>query len=137
MLDRENKDRSYLFGRLLAVLDQIEATTYTVDGENKRITNAQKFWTSYTSHPATMMQTLIEKTKNYEKTLLNAKPGLFHKLDKEKREIINLLSMYLIDKKELNTSLDYQFIFGYYAEMQFIFTKKENSEREEVKNDNE
>jgi CRISPR-associated protein Csd1 len=137
MLDRENKDRSYLFGRLLAVLDQIEAATYTVDGESKRITNAQKFWTSYTSHPATMMQTLIEKTKNYEKSLLNAKPGLFHKLDKEKREIINLLSMYLIDKRELNTSLDYQFIFGYYAEMQFIFTKKENSESEEVKNDNE
>lgn len=136
MLDRENNDRSYLFGRLLAVLDQIEAATYAVDGENRRITNAQKFWTSYTSHPATMMQTLIEKTKNYERTLSNSKPGLFHKLEKEKGEIINLLSMYLSDQKELNKSLDYQFIFGYYAEMQFIFTKSKKNESEEVENDN-
>lgn len=140
MLDRENKNRSYLFGRLLAILDQIEAMTYNTDKtdkENKRVTNAQKFWTSYTNHPATTMKTLIDKTKNYEKTLLNSKPGLLIKLNKEKTEIINLLSVYLADKNEVNKPLDYQFIFGYYAEMQFIFTKKENSESEEVKNDNE
>ncbi|HPR82185.1 MAG TPA: hypothetical protein PK268_10015, partial [Enterococcus sp.] len=62
---------------------------------------------------------------------------LLIKLNKEKTEIINLLSVYLADKNEVNKPLDYQFIFGYYAEMQFIFTKKENSESEEVKNDNE
>src|SRR5699024_9631979 len=89
VLDRENKDRSYLYGRLLAVLNHTEAATYSNDRENQRLTNAQKFWTSYTNHPAKTMQTLMDKTKSYEKNLRSTKPGLLIKLEREKQEIIN------------------------------------------------
>lgn len=138
MLDRQYQNRSYLFGRLLAVLDQLEALTYMTtpekenkQKENKRVTNAQKFWTSYTSHPASTMATLIQKTKVYEKSLVNSKPGMFYKLENEKIEIINALSVYLTKENEANKPLDYRFIFGYYAEIQFIFTKSEKNESEE------
>jgi len=135
MLDRENSDRSYLYGRLLAILDQTEATTYTKsDSGKQRITNAQKFWTSYTNHPAKTMQTLIEKTKSYEKALKNSNPGFLFKLNKEKQEIINMLSDHYLDTRDINKALDYHFIFGYYAETQFLFTKTEKSESEEVEN---
>jgi len=146
VLDKENTDRSYLFGRLLAVLDRTEAATYNrmaSDGQSRndsdkhRVTNAQKFWTSYTNHPAKTMQTLIEKTKNYEKTLRRDRWRLFLKLDKEKQEIINLLNDYHLDSADLNKPLDYHFIFGYYAETQFLFTKTEKSESEELENVNE
>ena len=142
MLDRENINRSYLFGRLLAVLDRTEAATYDhkdnrSDSDKKRITNAQKFWTSYTNHPAKTMQTLIEKTKSYEKALKNASPGLLNKLDKEKQEIINLLNDNYLDSVDINKALDYHFIFGYYAETQFLFTKTEKNESEELENVNE
>ena len=132
MVDKNNTDRSYLYGRLLAVYERIEASTF--DKENNRVTNAEKFWTSYTNNPATMMLRLEEKIKTYEKQLRNSegKKGLYYKLTSEKHEIVNALHDHT-DKKELNKSLGYDFIFGYYAEINYIFSKKENDENiEEV-----
>ncbi|GEQ49200.1 type I-C CRISPR-associated protein Cas8c/Csd1 [Tetragenococcus koreensis] len=133
VLDRENTDRSYLYGRLLAVLDRTEGATYNrSEPDKQRVTNAQKFWTSYTNHPAKTMQTLIEKTKSYEKALRSANPGLLFKLNKEKQEIINILNDHYLNSADINKALDFHFIFGYYAETQFLFTKTESEEVENV-----
>lgn len=131
MVDKNNKDRSYLYGRLLAVYERIEASTF--DKDNRRVTNSEKFWTSYTNNPATMMLRLEEKIKSYEKQLKNSedKRGLYHKLTSEKQEIINALHDHT-DEKELNKSLGYQFIFGYYSEINYIFSKKEENEEEDI-----
>jgi len=137
VLDRENKDRSYLYGRLLAVLNHTEAATYSNDRENQRLTNAQKFWTSYTNHPAKTMQTLMDKTKSYEKNLRSTKPGLLIKLEREKQEIINDIGKYYLDSQEANKPLDYHFIFGFYAEQQFLYTKSTKIESEELVDVNE
>ena len=121
MAIEKNKDRSYLFGRLLAVLDQTEEYIYNrVDSDEQRVTNSQKFWSSYTNLPAKTMQTLIKKTKNYERELRNANPEYFYKLDKERETIINLLNDNYLDSLDMNTSLSYYFIFGFYAEKQFL-----------------
>lgn len=127
MVDKNNMDQSYLYGRLLAVYERIEASTFEKD--NRRVTNAEKFWTSYTNNPATMMLRLEEKIKAYEKQLRSSenKKGLFYKLVAEKQEIINALHDHT-DKKELNKSLGYQFIFGYYSEIDYIFSKKEEKD---------
>src|SRR5699024_1610576 len=103
MVDKNNTDRSYLYGRLLAVYERIEVSTF--DRESSRVTNAEKFWTSYTNNPATMMLRIEEKIKSYEKQLRNSegKRGLYHKLTSEKQEIINALHDHT-DEKELNTS---------------------------------
>lgn len=129
MLDKDNMNRSYLFGRLLAVFERQEAAAFSKT-DDKRVTNAQKFWTTYTNHPASTMQILLEKTKNYEKNLLQSKHGLKVKLDREKQEIINALAANYLDSKEMNRALDYHFIFGYYAEEKFIYTKKEDESEE-------
>lgn len=130
MLDENNTNRSYLFGRLLAVLERIEDATYATgkDG-NKRVTNAQKFWNSYSNNPATYMQTLLTKTQYYEQTLLNSNYGLAQKLRKEKDKIITAIHDNYLNSKELNQPLDYHFIFGYYAENNYIFTKNESEDK--------
>ena len=130
MLDENNTNRSYLFGRLLAILERIEDATYTAktDG-NKRVTNAQKFWTAYSNKPATYMQTLLTKTRYYEQTLLNSNYGLTQKLLKEKDKIITGIHDNYLNSKELNQPLDYHFIFGYYAEKNYIFTKYESEDK--------
>ena len=48
MLDRTKRNRSYLFGRLLAIYDLIEKQKYYhVDGQqNARETNATRLWTA-------------------------------------------------------------------------------------------
>ena len=130
MLDHQETDRSYLFGRLLAIYELFEAQRYALDGSSQeRVTNAERYWNAYTGQPAKMMTHLENKIKPYEEVLKLNKPGIWHKLEKERKEIIQLMTpMYA--HKNFTQSLDYKFIFGYYAEKQFYYTKqaKENEE---------
>ncbi|EMC29745.1 type I-C CRISPR-associated protein Cas8c/Csd1 [Streptococcus mutans] len=136
MLDHENTNRSYLFGRLLAIFELMESKKYEIENPNKdkkesnRITNAERYWNAYTSQPAKLMMNLTNKIKPYEEAVRLNAYGIFHKLDKERAEIVQLLSP-LMAKKDINDPLDYQFIFGYYAEKQFFYTKQEKNESEE------
>ncbi|MGV3146136.1 type I-C CRISPR-associated protein Cas8c/Csd1 [Streptococcus parasuis] len=131
MLDHENKNRSYLFGRLLAIFELLELQRYQLDGsKNDRITNAERYWTAYTSQPAKLMMNLTKKTKPYEEAVKLNSPGIFKKLDKEREEIMDLLSP-LMQDRGINDPLDYRFIFGYYAEKQYFYTKQEKIESEE------
>ena len=128
MLDHQETDRSYLFGRLLATYELFEAQRYALDGSSQeRITNAERYWNAYTGQPAKMMNHLENKIKPYEEVLKLNRPGIWHKLEKERKEIIQLLTP-LYANKEFTQPLDYKFIFGYYAEKQFYYTKqtKEN-----------
>ena len=136
MLDHENTNRSYLFGRLLAIFELMESKKYEIENPNKdkkesnRITNAERYWNAYTSQPAKLMMNLTNKIKPYEEAVRLNAYGIFHKLDKERAEIVQLLSPQMA-KKDINDPLDYQFIFGYYAEKQFFYTKQEKNESEE------
>ena len=128
MLDHQETDRSYLFGRLLAIYELFEAQRYALDSSSQeRITNAERYWNAYTGQPAKMMNHLENKIKPYEEVLKLNRPGIWHKLEKERKEIIQLLTP-LYANKEFTQPLDYKFIFGYYAEKQFYYTKqtKEN-----------
>ncbi|KXT78394.1 type I-C CRISPR-associated protein Cas8c/Csd1 [Streptococcus sp. DD13] len=128
MLDHQETDRSYLFGRLLAIYELFEAQRYALDGgSQERITNAERYWNAYTGQPAKMMNHLENKIKTYEEVLKLNRPGLWHKLEKEREEIIQLLTP-MFAHKDFTQPLDYKFIFGYYAEKQFYYTKqtKEN-----------
>lgn len=125
MVDKLNLDRSYLFGRLLAIYELIESRTF--DKDTTRVTNASKYWSSFTNNPENIMQTLEEKIKPYEKKLRISHPGLFFKIQKEKEEIITHLDKHT-SAQDANKRLGYQFIFGYYSERKFIFTsQKEES----------
>lgn len=131
MLDHENKNRSYLFGRLLAIFELLELQRYQLDGsKNNRITNAERYWSAYTSQPAKLMMNLTNKIRPYEEAVKLDSPGIFKKLDKERVEIMDSLSP-LMQDRGINDPLDYRFIFGYYAEKKYFYTKQEKSESEE------
>ena len=131
MLDHENKNRSYLFGRLLAIFELLELQRYQLDGsKNNRITNAERYWTAYTSQPAKLMMNLTNKIRPYEEAVKLNSPGIFKKLDKEREEIMDSLSP-LMQDRGINDPLDYSFIFGYYAEKKYFYTKQEKTESEE------
>ena len=130
MVDHENTNRSYLFGRLLAIFELMEAQRYRIEGGNQeRITNAERYWNAYTSQPAKLMMNLVNKIKPYEETVKLNSRGIYNKLEKEREEIISLLSP-LMTNKDINDPLDYQFIFGYYSEKHYFYTKKEKNESE-------
>lgn len=125
MLDHTNQNRSYLFGRLLAIFELIETLRYKLDNSDSgRITNAERYWTAYTGQPTKLMMLLENKIKPYEETLKLNSRGPWSKLNKEKEEIMQLLTP-LLETESMEKPLDYQFIFGYYAEKKFYYTKQE------------
>lgn len=140
MLNRENTDRSYLFGRLLASFEYLEESTF---GEKDgRSTNAEKMWTSYTNKPATMMLRLRNLMKPYERKLERSdkplKRAAFFNATREIHEATNMLhESYDMDSVEVNRPLDYGFIFGYEAQRQAFYSgnNKDVQETEEVDHD--
>lgn len=132
MLDASNTDRSYLFGRLLAIYERIEASALSSESlGTKRTTNAEKLWSAFTRNPATISKTLEDKTKVYEAKLQSSNYGLYIKIMKEKAEIISSLSQYL-DSPEINKALSFEYLFGYYAELDYIFTKNADKTKESL-----
>lgn len=127
MLNRENNNRSYLFGRLISVYERIESAVYS-GTEEKRVTNAEKLWNTFINKPASTMKVLDEKVRIYLKKLNITKGGLAKKFDEELTEIHNKIENYYYDSKELNKNLDYNFLFGYYSEKKYLFSKKEKGE---------
>lgn len=64
-LDKENKDRSYLFGRCLAVADYAEKRTYNYKTDAKRVTNAKRYMNRFVKKPAETYVILREKLEPY------------------------------------------------------------------------
>lgn len=128
MLDHEETDRSYLFGRLLAIYELIEEVHNSsknpkLDKKDARVTNAERYWTAYSNQPATIMKVLDGKVRYCIDYLKTNETGYWMKLDNELKEIIQLLSPIMMDKS-VNQPLDYKFIFGYYAEKKYYYTKQ-------------
>lgn len=131
MLDRSNTDRSYLYGRLLALYERLEASCY--DSKSERLTNAEKLWTSYTYSPHTINMRLRNLVKPYEKKLRfdGDKKGIYFKIKKNMDEVISLLDDNYFEKKlENNSPLEPSFIYGYEGQMRDLFTKKEISKED-------
>lgn len=128
-LDRNSDDRSYLYGRLLAVYEQVERRTY--DYEENREPNAIRYQAAFSQHPATMRKVIEEQLLPYFDRL-KVKDRLFYK--KEIEEISNMFRTE--DMKIINKQLDYLYLIGYWTERAALRKgknepKEENIDKEE------
>lgn len=105
-LDKNCSDRSYLFGRLLAIAEAVEQSTYS--GDNTRETNAMRTQKAFALHPMTGWRVLEEKLTPYYKQL---PPGLRRYYKGLTQEIVNMLS---VTDTDLNQKLDDIYLLGYY-----------------------
>ncbi len=120
-LDKSAKDRSYLYGRLLAVADRIEYMTYDAK-DNGRITNAKRYMSTFSQRPYETWKVIEENIQPY-----------LAKLDVVKRKYYeNLLSeicnLFDIDKFNENKKLDGLYLLGFHSQEYDLRFKKENSE---------
>lgn len=131
MIKRDNINRSYLYGRLLAVYEVLESATYP-KGET-RITNAERYWNSFVSRPATTAKILENKIQVYKKKLKSSeeKNKYLYKYENELKEIVELIQDNYMGKIENNKALDYNFIYGYYVEKKYLYTKQEGNNKNE------
>lgn len=125
MLKEDRQDRSYLFGRLLALYEILEENCYEKGSE--RNTNAKKLWSAFVNRPFTtnarLRTLLIPYAMKMETS--NQKRGIYFKISKTIEEVTSTL-----DEKcdcttaEINKPLSAAFIFGYDSQKRAIFSKK-------------
>lgn len=119
-LEPQKKDRSYQYGRLLAVLEKAEKDTYTVGEE--RETNAIRMQSVFVNRPAYAAKILIEKVKTGYYPKLNG--GLKLKYEKLIGEIMAVISEF--PDNEYNKPLSETYLLGYYLQKNSLYAKKEN-----------
>lgn len=137
-LDKEKIDRSYLFGRLLAVYDYIEEkakSSNKVKNESqakprKAYTSAIKLWNSFVRNPAKIVPMLKQNSNYYCKKI---SLGLAKKCENEILQIMNMLSE---NKLYNNKQLNEQYILGYYMQkLDLKSYNKSSSLKEENENE--
>ena len=122
-LDKSCSDRSYLFGRLLAIADAVENGTYT--SEDRRETNALRMQKAFALRPLASWRLLEEKLEPYYKQL---SPGLRQYYRKLTQEIVEKLSA---SDGKLNQKLDDIYLLGYYHQRAYRTEKTDRQESEE------
>lgn len=124
-LDVENSDRSYLFGRLLAVMEKVERSTY--DKGERREPNAIRLQSAYVNHPMQTWQILEEVLNPYFQKL---KPGS----REHYRRLISKITEQILkeDEQVLNQRLKESYLLGYYLQRAEL-----NKTKEEQKEENE
>lgn len=124
-LEPEKKNRSYQFGRLLAVLEKAERDAF--DQGEKREPNAMRLQTLYVKRPMHAAKMIIEQLKNAYYPRLN--PGSRIYYDKLIGEI--MLTISECPDGEVSKPLGEEYLLGYYLQKNALYTKKNNESEDE------
>lgn len=128
-LDEQRKDRSYQFGRLLAVYEKVERDTYS-ETENRE-PNATRYLSEFCRRP---MHTAAELDKQMEKAYFPRLPA--GKRQYYKAVISQIMGMInSTDEKQWNAALGDTYLLGYYLQRSALYTKKDRNETEENENE--
>lgn len=122
-LEKECCDRDYLYGRLLAVADYAEGSTYD-DNEN-RPTNAKRLMEAFSNHPCETWKVLCLSLRPYLNRMNIGKRSYFERM------INQITAMFPLDSYNDNSPLSSKFLHAYSCQMNDFFTKKTDDNKEE------
>jgi len=126
-LDKENTNRDYLFGRLLAVADVLERRALGRD--EKRSSNAIRYMNAFARHPARTWLTIQSSLQPYQARL--GADGIYLS------RIIDEIGS-RIDPREFNDKpLTGLYLLGFYSQRHDLFQKKEDKTADEPESTNE
>lgn len=124
-LDNANTDRSYIFGRLLAVAEKYEQDAMRNTGEDRE-TNAVRYWAAYVNHPLRTFAVIKELLIPYGRRLY---PAVKLKYDKMLTDIFSLIKDE--DAPMLDASLEDTYLLGYYCQRAELYAKKNDNKNTE------
>ena len=124
-LDENLDDRSYQFGRLLAVLEKIERDTYR-DGD-VRDTNAIRLQAFYSQRPLTAFSQIMTGLKTgYYPRLTEGSKMYYEKI------IGQIMEKISSSEEDPDKPLAETYLMGYYLQKNELYTKKEVKEAKEA-----
>lgn len=121
-LNKESMDRSYLFGRLLAVADKLEEQVYFKEGMQGRETNARKFWSTYVRKPAKTWAVIYDKLLPYINRLTGGSKNFYSLIIEEVMGKLDDTGAFT------NESLSENYLLGYYSQYEALRKKEENEQ---------
>ena len=123
-LEMDKPDRSYQFGRLLAIYEKIERDTY--DKFDEREPNAIRLQSVFCNRP---LHYSFELEKQLERAYIPRLPaGSRIKYKNMIGEIMSIINTF--PEYEMNKPLSDMYLIGYYLQRKHMYTKKENKEDE-------
>ncbi len=128
-LDKQKMDISYLWGRLLAYVQEVEEEALEIMGIKDSETNAERYMRRFQLRPLDTWEQLYLNLHPYQVRLRKNKNNRFKVLNEEMNELANTLLNE--EKYQLDGALDKCFILSYCAqldELRYKRNKKEESE---------
>lgn len=123
-LEPERKDRSYQFGRLLAVMEKVEWDTYNGEEREPNAIRLQSVFCRRPMYTAGMLDKQLERA--YFPRL---KPGKRIHYKNLMGQIMDVISDF--PPEDWNKPLDDSYLMGYYLQRNAFYTKKADDEVEE------
>lgn len=117
-LDKNNDDRDYLFGRLLAVADVLERSA--MDSEESRSTNAIRYMNSFSNHPARTWNTIQDSIQPYQARL--GKRATYY------TKIIDEIGSKIKIEDFNDKPLSGKYLLGMYSQRHELYKKKDKEE---------
>ncbi len=125
MLNTEFKDRSYLYGRLLAVADVIEQGVLGANNQ-ERLTNAQRYMSSFSQRPEETWRVIYVNLQSY--LIKSSYKRKAQQLFDEINEKLDVTDPYL------NSPLDGKFLIGFSQQRTAWYqSNKDKNKAEQVK----
>ncbi|PST49315.1 hypothetical protein COO72_02340 [Bifidobacterium callitrichos] len=130
-LDKERTDRDYLYGRLLALADNLEYSVLVKQGNGKasRATNAVKLMTNYAAKPYHTWGVLSRQITPYLKAL-NGAPWYQNNVDE-------VMSLFRPGEFENNNPLAPLYLLGYSHERRFLMESAKRNQDNAKRQGNE
>ena len=123
-LEPHRKDRSYQYGRLLAVMEKVERATY--DSDEKREPNAIRLQSVFVQRPQNAAATIMEQLKKAYYPQLRPGSRVFY--DRLIGEIMNEISEC---EENWNAPLEDTYLMGYYLQKRELSPTKGKEMKEE------
>ncbi|WP_409273815.1 type I-C CRISPR-associated protein Cas8c/Csd1 [Neobacillus sp. SCS-31] len=117
-LDKENTDRNYLFGRLLAIADVLERNA--LGSNESRATNAVRYMNSFSKNPERTWATIQASLQPYQ-ARLGTKVRYYNSLIDEVASKFN-------SEDFNNKPLTGKYLLGFYSQRHDLYQKKEKNE---------
>ena len=121
-LDKNCEERSYLYGRLLAVADAAEASTYEKGEE--RTTNAKRYFEMFSNKPCQTWGVVYNRLQPYFNRMKTGQRVYYEKL------IGEIMEQFEIRDYKNNGKLEPEYLLAYHCQLNEIYTKKDTSKEE-------
>lgn len=122
--DPNNTDRSYLYGCLLAIADKAEGEAYDASERNVRVTNARRYWSSFSQRPYSTWGRIREQLIPYLNKLGKSQMKYLKRID----EILEKMSF---DEFKKDSRLDNTYLLGYSHYTTMMFNEDSGKNKEE------